>query len=112
MSEALPFAEIKLASLQGLLGALSFGNIHGDADVLAWFTGCIGTSDRTQESDAAVCMMNPISVEVKIGPIADCSFNGCIHVGCVFRMQSGEKAFGRNRALAGIKAVQTSILVR
>src|ERR1700746_2536412 len=98
MSEALSFAQVKLASLQGFLGALAFGNIHGDADVLAWFSGWIAMSDRTQESDAAVGMMNPIFVEVKIRLLADCSFQGCIHTRCVFRVLSIEKAFGGYRA--------------
>src|ERR1700730_5626165 len=95
-----------------LLGALSFGNIHGDADVLAWFSGWIAMSDRTQESDAAVGMMNPIFVKVKIRSLADRSFKNCIHPRCVFRVLSGEKAFGRYWPFAGIKAIQASVFVR
>jgi len=76
------------------LGTLPFRNIHGDADVLAWFSGRIAMSYRTQESDAAVGMTNPIFVKVKIRSLADCSFKSCIHIRCVFRVLSIEKAFG------------------
>jgi len=51
-------------------------------------------SDRAQESDAAVGMMNPIFVKVEIRSLADCSFKNCIHTRCVFRVLSVEKAFG------------------
>jgi hypothetical protein len=66
----------------------------------------------TQESDAPVCMMNPIFVKVKICSLADCSFKSCIHIGGVFGVLGIEKALGWYRTLAGIKAIEASVLVR
>lgn len=48
----------------------------------------------TQDSDATVRMTNPIFVKVKIRSLADRPFKSCIHMGCVFRVLSVEKAFG------------------
>src|ERR1700730_13020686 len=92
-----------------LFGILELRNVHGDADVLAWFSRCIAMSYGTQESDAAVGMPNPVFVQIKIRSCAGCIVQSGRHTRLVFRENGVEKVFGWYWALAGIKAIQASV---
>ncbi len=83
----------------------SFGNIHGDTDVLADFTSRIVMSHGTQESDGAVWTKNPI-FEVIVHSCLDSTIKFLPQSGLIFRVSGAVQAFEWDRAVAGIEAIE------
>src|ERR1700719_23301 len=76
-----------------LLSALSFCNVHGDADVLTHFTEWIVVSSSAQKSESSIGKTNSVLRNFEVRSCVNCILDNCSHNRLIFGMNGFPKLF-------------------